>query len=114
MLIWLIFRPHYRKYVFAFVIAVSAIFVYIQTDSSKEIVRSLAAQVAKVNPRLALLMIGSGEGDLTMDKSWLERKLLVDKGKEIIKDYPVFGIGFGHFKYYQQVVAFLHFIFYSF
>ena len=31
--------------------------------------------------------------------------LLVDKGKEIIKDYPVFGIGFGHFKYYDASIT---------
>ena len=55
-----------------------------------------------INPRLAKLLKKEGEGDLDMDKSWLLRELMVDKGKEIYNKHPALGVGPNGFKYYDS------------
>ena len=63
-----------------------------------------ADQVSVINPRLASLIRGEEgdkDGDLTFDKSWLLRILMVQKGIEIVKEYPVLGIGPNNFSTYD-------------
>jgi len=62
----------------------------------------IAPYVESINPRFATLLQGEGEGDLSFDKSWLLRKLMVDKSFDILKKRPVFGIGFGNFTKYDS------------
>ncbi len=63
--------------------------------------KDIAQVVESVNPRAAELINKSGtSGDLSMDKSWLLRKLMVDKSIEIVNENPFFGIGWFNFSNY--------------
>jgi O-antigen ligase len=58
----------------------------------------ISKKVEVINPRAASLINKSGtEGDLTVDRSWLLRKLMVDKAIEINKEFPYLGIGWFNF-----------------
>ncbi len=81
------------------------LFIISQSDSSQIYLDALASQVEPINPRFANLLRGEGDGDLTSDKSWLIRKLMVDKGIEIFKEYPIRGIGVNNFYYYDSELA---------
>lgn len=61
----------------------------------------IAPMVASANPRFASLLRGEGSGDLTFDKSWLIRELMVDKTVEIIQEYPFLGVGYSNFNKYN-------------
>jgi O-antigen ligase len=74
----------------------------IESDALKPVVENVANNVEAINPRFAELMRGEESGDLTMDKSWLTRKLMVDKGYEIFLQYPFFGIGVNNFIYFDS------------
>lgn len=94
--ILLIANIHYPK--FNSVLKFSSIlflclFFLLQTTNIQIYMDKLANQVDDINPRIASLLRQEGEGNLAQDKSWLERKLLIEKGFEIAKEYPVFGIG---------------------
>lgn len=82
------------------VIMLSAYF-YTNYSPSQDTVDSVAGFVDNYNPRLASLVKGEGEGDLTRDKSWLLRELMIEKSKAIVKDWPLFGIGLHHFARYD-------------
>lgn len=62
---------------------------------------SLAGSIESVNPRLANLMRNTDDGDLSFDKSWMIRQLMIDKSLEILPQYPFFGLGAGNFKYFD-------------
>lgn len=63
---------------------------------------ALGNAITPLSSRVGDFIKGEGvDGDLTFDKSWLTRKLMIDKGLEIVTDYPFFGIGIGHFSYYS-------------
>ena len=76
-----------------------------QSDSFQIYLDAAANQVESFNPRFANLLRGEEDGDLTSDKSWLVRKLMVDKGVEIFKDYPLRGIGPNNFDFYDSKLA---------
>ena len=61
------------------------------------ILNGFANLIEGANPRAAKL-IREGQGDLTEDRSWLVRLLMVEKALEIHDKYPIFGIGINHFK----------------
>jgi O-antigen ligase len=70
-------------------------------EPAKEFV---ANNVASINPRLASLIRseeGTNDGDLSFDKSWLLRLLMVQKGLEIFEEHPIFGIGPNNFPSYD-------------
>jgi O-antigen ligase len=79
------------------------LFLFILTQSAFfEVYKySIAAQVEPINPRFSSLIRGEGEGDLERDKSWLIRKLMIDKGEEIFYKYPFLGVGPANFKNYR-------------
>lgn len=77
------------------------VFIFTQTAFFELYKYDLAAQVEPINPRLASLIKGEGEGDLEKDKSWLIRKLMIDKGEEIFSKYPILGVGPANFKKYR-------------
>lgn len=81
------------------------LFIVSQSDTSQIYLSAFANQVESINPRFADLLRGQGDGDLTLDKSWLVRKLMVDKGIEIFKKYPIGGIGINNFYYYDSELA---------
>lgn len=67
---------------------------------------SLAYALAPISPRISTFIEGSGQaGDLNKDESWLTRKLMIRKGKEIIEEYPLFGIGLMNFSNYEAQLS---------
>lgn len=77
------------------------VFIFTQTDIYELYKYDIAAQVEPINPRFASLIRGEGEGDLEKDKSWLIRKLMIDKGEEIFYKHPFLGVGPANFKLYK-------------
>lgn len=77
------------------------VFIFTQSAFFEIYKYDLAAQLEPINPRLASLIKGEGEGDLEKDKSWLIRKLMIDKGEEIFYKYPILGVGPSNFKKYR-------------
>ena len=101
LLIASIIYPNYNR-IFKFsIIPFLAIFFSLQTDNAQIYLNTLANQVQPINPRVASLLRQEGEGDLTADKSWLLRKLMVDKGNDIAKEFPVLGVGPNNFIYFD-------------
>jgi O-antigen ligase len=90
----------FLKFLLIPIIVLSA-YVYFNYTPSQNSVNSVADFVGDYNPRLALLIKGEGQGDLTFDKSWLLRELMIEKSKGIVKDYPFFGVGLHHFNDYD-------------
>ena len=78
------------------------VFVLSQTDSYQAQMLILSYQVDKINPRLGALLRLGDDGSLKRDKSWLQRKLLISKGKEIFAKHPFIGIGPMNFRYYDS------------
>jgi O-antigen ligase len=97
-----IFSYKYRNVVKFSFLGLMVIFIFVQTDYAQIYIEQLASNLESVNPRFASLLKGEDEGDLEQDKSWLHRRLMIDKGKEIVKSYPFFGIGIGNFSYYDS------------
>ncbi|CAN5668847.1 hypothetical protein BH11BAC3_BH11BAC3_19320 [soil metagenome] len=81
------------------------LYIVMQSDLSQIYMDALATEVESFNPRFASLLRGEGEGDLTYDKSWLVRKLMVDKGLEIFNEYPISGIGPNNFDQYDSKLS---------
>jgi hypothetical protein len=70
------------------------------SDENRAYVGDLAT---KISPRIGDFIKGQGDaGDLSFDKSWLTRKLMLSKGEEILRNYPYFGVGIGHFTEYKS------------
>ena len=81
------------------------LYIVSQSASTQIYLDILADQVETINPRFANLLRGEEDGDLTSDKSWLVRKLMVDKGIEIFKEFPIRGIGPNNFDYFDSKLA---------
>ena len=85
---------------------VSLLLIFMLTGFSTErlynIGNKIAPYIENINPRFSEFLQGEGEGDLSFDKSWLLRKLMVDKSFDILKKRPLFGIGFGNFSKYDS------------
>jgi len=101
-LILAILKPEFHKISKVMVLLSLGLFGFLQLSNVQQSLEALSYQVEKINPRLATLMRSEGEGDLTMDKSWLIRELMIEKGKEIVQEYPFIGIGPNNFKYYKS------------
>lgn len=84
-----------------FVLAIS--FGIMQSDEFEPYTEVTASYIENFNPRLASLIRGEGEteGDLSFDKSWLERKLHVDKAIEMFLEYPILGVGANHYVFFD-------------
>lgn len=71
--------------------------------------QALGDALTPVSSRIGGFIKGEGaDGDLTFDKSWLTRKLMIEKGKEILTDYPFLGVGIGHYDKYAAQLNSLH------
>lgn len=73
------------------------VLLYLSFDTYRN---DLANTIEPYSPDLSDL-IREGDDRLKIDKSWLERKQMIVKGKIIFDEHPFFGIGFAHFKYYS-------------
>jgi O-antigen ligase len=96
-----IFKRWYKVLRIALVLIIPSLLV-IQNISIQPALINFSYRIEKLNPRFGELLRGEGEGDLDTDKSWLLRKLMVDKSIEIFKDYPLFGIGWFNFTNYDS------------
>lgn len=105
LLISAIIYPFILKVTRVFVPVLGFLFFIAQTDVAQMYLDSLADDVESFNPRFANLLRGKDEGDLSFDKSWLIRKVMVDKGIEIFKEYPLIGIGSGNFVFFDSKIA---------
>ncbi len=101
MLILSILKPEFRRMGKVLVVFFFILFTLFQNSDSQIYMEALATKVEPVNPRFASLLRSEGDGDLDEDKSWLIRKLMIDKGMEIIQKYPFIGIGPNNFTSYQ-------------
>lgn len=77
------------------------LFLIVQNSEVETYLNYTASKVESINPRLASLMRGEGEGDLTQDKSWLTRKLMIEKGFEIVEKHPFIGVGPSNFRHFE-------------
>jgi O-antigen ligase len=69
---------------------------------NKENSAILANNVRQISPRVAEFIEGQGQaGNLTKDESWLTRRLMIEKGKEIIEKHPLYGVGLMNFSFYE-------------
>ncbi|MBL7764903.1 MAG: O-antigen ligase family protein [Chitinophagaceae bacterium] len=101
MLIAAILYRQFNRTIKFMLIPFVLLFLLMESSGLQPYLEVLASQVESINPRFASLLRSEGEGDLTFDKSWLIRKLMIDKGFEIVKEYPVLGVGANNFKYYD-------------
>lgn len=103
MLILIIIFPKFKssfKYLIGVILFLSLLFS-LSTDTFTQF---FGNTISKFNPRLAKLILNEDnddEGDLSFDKSWLHRQLMVDKSLEIFSSYPILGIGPNSFRYYD-------------
>ncbi|MES2651674.1 MAG: O-antigen ligase family protein [Bacteroidota bacterium] len=100
-----IIYPVFRRIMNISILPLVFMFFLIQSDGMQVYLNGIASQVESINPRFANLLRAEGDGDLTIDKSWLIRKLMIDKGFEIIEQYPFLGIGANNFKYFDSELA---------
>jgi hypothetical protein len=84
-----------------FLITMLLLFTLLQSNVIQTYLDVVATAVEQVNPRFANLLRSEGDGDLSFDKSWLIRKLMIDKSLEMIPIYPVLGVGVNNFIYYD-------------
>jgi len=84
-----------RRLVLATSIAM-AILVGFFTSGSTALGEKLGGVIAPYNPELALLVANPGEV-LSNDKSWLVRKVQVEKGLGLFYENPLSGVGYRHF-----------------
>ena len=101
LLILSIFRAGFRRFIIGGVISLGLFTANFGTKGYDDFFEGMAAYFDDINPRFADLLRGEGEGDLTMDKSWLLRELMIDKGKEVISKYPFLGVGPNGFRFYD-------------
>lgn len=102
VLISIILFPTWLKILRFLALPLILVFIMIQGNGAQVYMDALANNMEDVNPRFASLLRGEGDGDLKEDKSWLHRELMVDKGLEIVMEYPIFGIGPNNFRYYDS------------
>lgn len=84
-----------RRFILGASIAM-AILVGFFTSGSTVLGEKLGGFIAPYNPDLAILVASPGEV-LQNDKSWLVRKVQVEKGIGLFYDNPVCGVGYRHF-----------------
>lgn len=89
-----------RKLLFIGAFATLAFLVFLDNSTNLKVELSVAIgdAVEPYNPELAVLL-KDRENTLKKDKPWLIRKTQVEKGVNLFLDYPVFGVGWGHFRY---------------
>lgn len=105
LLIGSIILPNFHTFSKIMIPVFVLLFFISQTDESQIYLDELADKMESVNPRFANLLRGKEEGDLSFDKSWLTRKIMVDKGIEIFREYPLRGIGLNNFIYFDSKLA---------
>lgn len=88
------------KSIFTFFLVSVSILFFVSSINIDNTIESFGNSISDVSPRISNLLLNKDDGDLSFDKSWLIRELMVDKGKEISSNYLFFGIGPNNFKKY--------------
>lgn len=107
LLAFSVYFPTFRNFgrvaliVLVLIASIAGLSQQTQIDTQKK----LAVFVEAYNPRFASLLKNEGYGDLSFDKSWLIRKLMIDKAIEIYNEYPFFGVGWGNFTRYASELS---------
>lgn len=91
-----------QRYFRSILIILVILFAVSQTESNQQRIHAFSYQVDAINPRLGKLLRSDETGALKRDKSWLQRKLMISKGKEIFAKHPFIGVGPNNFKYYDS------------
>lgn len=100
--IFILFNPGLLKFLKVAFIPMFLGVLFLQSDFIEPYMETLAEKVEPLSPRLASLIVGEEEGDLTQDKSWLHRKLMIDKSIEIFEEFPLLGIGATNFSKFDS------------
>jgi O-antigen ligase len=100
--IGMIIFPAKQRFFKLLMIGFVGLFIVWQASEDSKFLTGLARTIDNINPRTAELIKKEGsEGNLAIDKSWLVRKLMVSKSIEIVKEHPLWGIGWLHFSRYK-------------
>ncbi len=102
MLLIIYFRDKLKKLVFVTFMLIPFILISSNKIAEIDINSYIFKIIEPISPRIASIIYYSNNRDnLTNDKSWMTRKLMIEKGIEIFKKYPVFGIGLMNFTSYD-------------
>lgn len=104
LLLFSIYNVKRLKYVRVLILVLAPFLLLFKDDMNFDATRkSIGSAVAPYSKRVGDFVSGEGvDGDLSIDKSWLTRKLMIEKGMEIIKKHPLLGVGIGHFSSYKS------------
>lgn len=100
--VFILFNPGLLKFLKVLLAPIILLVLFVQSDAVQPYMESFAEQVEPLSPRLASLILGEEEGDLSQDKSWLHRKLMIDKSLEIFDEFPLLGIGATNFSKFDS------------
>jgi O-antigen ligase len=100
--VFILFNPGLLKFLKVLLAPIILLVLFVQSDAVQPYMESFAEQVEPLSPRLASLILGEEEGDLSQDKSWLHRKLMIDKSLEIFEEFPLLGIGATNFSKFDS------------
>ena len=104
LFIFIMFRTTFFKFTLVILIP-ATIFLISSPEKTDNLKEGLANIVEPISFRVSDLIRGEGEsGDLGVDKSWLIRRLMIDKGFEIFLKYPFSGIGPNNFSFYDSTI----------
>lgn len=109
LLIAIIYNRRFGRLLKPIVVSIIIFFLLIG-DSNFSITREITAGIiSPFSDRIANFVSGKGSaGDLSYDKSWLTRELMIEKSQEIIKEHPIFGVGVNHFTSYDSKLESLY------
>jgi O-antigen ligase len=103
-----ILYPRMLKLARILVLPFIGLFALSESEAFQPYLDSLAIAIEGVNPRVANMLRDEDDGDLSFDKSWSIRKLMIDKSLEIFPAYPFFGVGAGNFNYFDAELPTLY------
>lgn len=109
LFIYFIYNKSSAKLIRFLLIIIIPLFTILGNSIATEDNRNALGDMAtSLSPRIGEFIKGEGTGgDLSFDKSWLTRKLMISKGLEIIEKYPFFGVGIGHYTDYEAELRLL-------
>lgn len=101
LLIHFIYNQRILK-IWAPVGVVFSFFLIIMPYGMNDYRQYVGTAIQPFSERMAEFVVGTGDaGDLTQDRSWLTRQLMIQKGLEIYGFYPFFGVGPLNFTNYK-------------
>jgi len=91
-----------RFFIYVLIMISVPVILYVGINFDFENLRyKMADQVEPYSPKIARALY-MGEKLKELDKSYLTRLLMIEKGKKIFEKHPFFGVGAGNFTYYGE------------